>query len=79
MVAQGLRILKASRSTRGRRAHQELESSGALSVPLDELAATFAHVWVNRVLRSAHRAQEYVIYDFLDRLYAAEEGRSGRG
>ncbi|HJR46021.1 MAG TPA: lantibiotic dehydratase [Actinomycetota bacterium] len=59
---------------------KDLQAHGGLTVRLDELAATFAHMWVNRVLRSAHRAQEYVIYDFLDRLYAGLEAvqRQGR-
>jgi thiopeptide-type bacteriocin biosynthesis protein len=74
VIARGLAILErrsaASAATVAR--IKELDAAGTLTVPVDELAATFAHLWVNRVLRSAHRAQEYVIYDFLDRLYAAQ-------
>jgi thiopeptide-type bacteriocin biosynthesis protein len=74
VVAEGLRVLDArSRSSEPVISRlRELDSAGDLSVPIDELAATFAHIWVNRVLRSAHRAQEYVIYDLLDRLYLAQ-------
>lgn len=40
------------------------------------LAASYAHMYANRLLRSAHRAQEMVIYDLLHRLYAARLARS---
>jgi len=34
----------------------------------------------NRLLRSAHRHQEFVLYDFLDRIYESQLGRAkGRG
>lgn len=73
-TAEGLRILEKRSHANAApiSALEQLDASGGLSVRIDELAATFAHIWINRVLRSAHRAQEYVIYDFLDRLYAAQ-------
>jgi thiopeptide-type bacteriocin biosynthesis protein len=49
----------------------ELERAGALRVPRLELARSFAHMAVNRVLLSDHRAQEMVLYDLLARGYAA--------
>jgi hypothetical protein len=30
---------------------------------------------VNRLLRSAHRAQELVLYELLDRVYSSRAGR----
>jgi hypothetical protein len=45
----------------------ELEScarSGRLLVPLPELAVSYLHMHANRLLRSAHRAQELILYDF---------------
>ena len=39
-----------------------------LSVPITELAPGYLHMHANRLLRSAHRAQELVLYDFLCRL-----------
>ena len=51
------------------------EQAGLLSVPLAELASSYIHMYVNRLLRSAHRAQELVIYDFLARLYEAQAAR----
>lgn len=44
-------------------------------LPLDDLAASYAHMHANRLLRSGHRAQELVIHDFLTRLYQARMRR----
>jgi thiopeptide-type bacteriocin biosynthesis protein len=41
-----------------------------------ELAAHFVHMHINRMLRSAQRAQEMVLHDFLNRLYVSLEARS---
>jgi len=46
-----------------------------LTVSIEEMTASLAHMRANRLLRSAHRAQEAVIYDFLERIY---EGRAAR-
>ena len=48
-----------------------------LSVPLAELAVSYLHMHANRLLRSAHRAQELVLYDFLGRLYESQAARAG--
>lgn len=40
-----------------------------LSQTLENLAASYIHMHANRLLRSAHRAQELVIYDYLARMY----------
>lgn len=42
---------------------------------LPELAMSFAHMHANRLLRSAQRAQELVLYEMLDRLYASRAAR----
>ena len=44
-------------------------------MPLAELAPSYLHMHANRLLRSAQRAQELVLYDFLARL---EESRAAR-
>jgi hypothetical protein len=77
VLSEGLQIIERRSRSNGPSIQRfgELEAEGTLSVPLDEIAATIAHIWVNRVLRSAHRAQEYVIYDLLDRLYAGRKAR----
>jgi lantibiotic biosynthesis protein len=40
-----------------------------------DLARSVAHMHVNRLLRSAHRAQELVLYELLDRAYSSRAGR----
>jgi len=54
---------------------RELAQGGELPVPLTELATSYAHMHVNRLLRSAQRAQELVLYELLDRFYSARAGR----
>jgi thiopeptide-type bacteriocin biosynthesis protein len=54
---------------------QELARRGHLSVPLTDLAMSYAHMHVNRLLRSAQRAQELVLYELLDRAYSSRAGR----
>ena len=48
---------------------------GALTVSLPDLAASYIHMHINRLIRSAQRAHELVLYDLLVRLY---EGRLAR-
>jgi hypothetical protein len=52
-----------------------LRRSGRLARPLADLAASFLHMHANRLLRSAQRAQELVLYDFLARLYESRAAR----
>jgi len=42
---------------------------------LPEVAMSFAHMHANRLLRSAQRPQEFVLYEMLDRLYASRAAR----
>jgi thiopeptide-type bacteriocin biosynthesis protein len=46
-----------------------LAGAGRLTLSLEELAPSYIHMHANRMLRSAFRAQELVIYSFLVRLY----------
>ncbi|MFB7454570.1 lantibiotic dehydratase [Streptomyces sp. NPDC056194] len=50
--------------------------TGRITRPFTALAGTYVHLHANRVLRSAARAQELVLYDFLSRLYAVPEAES---
>ena len=50
-----------------------------LSVSVDDLAASYAHMHLNRLLRSSRRAQEMVIYDLLDRIYRSQLARAAPG
>lgn len=45
------------------------EQAGKLRQSVKELAVSYLHMHANRLLRSAHRAQELVLYDFLARNY----------
>ena len=53
-----------------------LGAAGVLTTSIDDLAASFAHMHVNRVMRSSHRQQEAVLYDLLHRFYT-QQGRRG--
>jgi lantibiotic biosynthesis protein len=52
-----------------------LDREDRLGVSLDALAESYVHMYANRMLRSAARHQELVIYDFLTRLYERQIGR----
>jgi thiopeptide-type bacteriocin biosynthesis protein len=51
------------------------EAAARLSLSLQELAPSYIHMHANRLLRSAHRAHELVLYDFLARLYGSKIAR----
>jgi thiopeptide-type bacteriocin biosynthesis protein len=51
------------------------EAAGRLSLSLHELAPSYIHMHANRLLRSAPREHELVLYDFLARLYASKAAR----
>jgi thiopeptide-type bacteriocin biosynthesis protein len=55
-----------------------LAREGRLSRPLPDVAASLVHMFTNRLFRSAARAQELVVYDFLERLYTARVKRRDR-
>ena len=51
------------------------EQAGRLLVSVKDFARSCAHMYANRLLRSAHREQELVIYDSLSRLYKSKAAR----
>jgi thiopeptide-type bacteriocin biosynthesis protein len=53
-------------------------ADGGLTTPLSELANSYCHMHVNRMLRASQRVQELVIYDLLDRSYQATIARRQR-
>jgi thiopeptide-type bacteriocin biosynthesis protein len=55
---------------------KECARAGRLTVPLAELAPSYLHMHVNRLLRSAHAAQEPLLVDFLSRLYESQAARA---
>ncbi len=73
-LAAGIEVLR-SRSQRLVPVVAELIAgarAGRLSCSLTELTPSYLHMHANRLLRSAHRAQELVLYDFLSRLYQSQ-------
>jgi thiopeptide-type bacteriocin biosynthesis protein len=79
-LAPGLAALRR-RSERSAPGIEELRSrarQGRLTCSLEELAESYLHMHANRILRSAHRAQELVLYDFLGRLYESLQARGTR-
>ncbi len=78
VLAPGLVVLRR-RSERWAAVTAELrarERAVRLAQPVAELAPSYVHVHVNRLLRSAQRAHEMVLYDFLDRLYESAAARA---
>jgi thiopeptide-type bacteriocin biosynthesis protein len=76
-LAAGLESLRR-RSVRLAPVTAELRRLGRaerLSSTLADIAGSYAHMHVNRVLRSAQRAQELLLYELLDRAYGAQAGR----
>jgi thiopeptide-type bacteriocin biosynthesis protein len=74
-LAPGLAVLRR-RSERWAGVTGALKA-GSLDRPLAQVAASYLHMHANRLLRSAHRAQELVLYDFLARLCSG--ARHGAG
>ncbi len=76
-LAPGLELFRG-RSERLAPIIAELKSSeeaGRLSFPLRELVLSYIHMHANRLLRSAQRQQELVIYDLLARIYESQLAR----
>ncbi|HEX3683879.1 MAG TPA: lantibiotic dehydratase [Bryobacteraceae bacterium] len=53
-----------------------LADAGRLQTTIDELMPSYAHMHVNRMMRSDWRDQELVLYDFLFRLYDGQLARN---
>ena len=53
------------------------ERRGQLDWPIAGFAWSYVHMYINRLLRSAQRAHELVIYDFLRRTYDGRAAREG--
>ena len=51
------------------------DRAGRLSPPLPDIAASFLHMHANRLLQSAPREHELLLYEFLTRLLAADVHR----
>jgi thiopeptide-type bacteriocin biosynthesis protein len=77
-LAEGVRALqdRSLRLAPVTRELRRLAEDGQLAEPIDDLAKSFAHMHVNRLLRSAQRAQELVLYELLDRVYSSRSARA---
>jgi thiopeptide-type bacteriocin biosynthesis protein len=54
---------------------RRLDQAGRLSVAMSDIAMSYAHMHANRLLRSAQRAQELVLYELLERAYSSQAAR----
>jgi lantibiotic biosynthesis protein len=54
---------------------RDLDQAGELMQPLADIVMSFAHMHVNRLLRSGQRAHELVLYEMLSRIYSSEAAR----
>jgi len=54
---------------------RQREAAGRLTVPVAEMSTSYVHMFVNRIIRSAARAHELVLYDFLHQLHESREAR----
>jgi thiopeptide-type bacteriocin biosynthesis protein len=52
------------------------DAAGRLTMPLDDIALSCIHMHANRLLRSAQRAQETALYNFLARLHDSQVART---
>jgi thiopeptide-type bacteriocin biosynthesis protein len=55
---------------------RQAEQAGALTMTLGELAGSYLHMHVNRLLPEEQRAHELVLYEFLGRLYRSRLARA---
>ena len=79
-LAPGLEILRR-RSERNAPVIAELlrrEREGELASPLAQIAPSLIHMLVNRLIRSAPRAHELVLYDLLAAIYDSQAARAGK-
>lgn len=77
-LAPGVDVL-ARRSERIERlaaAHATLRAAGRLDLPLDALATSYVHMWLNRLCRSQNTFHEYVTYALLVRVLQAQSARA---
>ncbi|MBN8232156.1 lantibiotic dehydratase [Corallococcus macrosporus] len=78
LLVEGLAVLheRSERLVPVRRRLEAASREGRLGVSLMALAGTLLHMHANRMLRSAARAQELVLYDFLARTYQSQLARA---
>jgi hypothetical protein len=55
-----------------------LRCARRLDLPLDALATSYVHMWLNRLCRSQNTFQEYVTYALLAAVLRARTARTAR-
>jgi thiopeptide-type bacteriocin biosynthesis protein len=58
---------------------KRLEGAGRLTQTIAEIAPSYVHMFVNRMIRAAARAHELVLYDFLYQLLEQRAARARKG
>jgi lantibiotic biosynthesis protein len=58
---------------------KSLEGAGRLTQTIAEMAPSYVHMFVNRMIRAAARAHELVLYDFLYQLLEQRAARARKG
>ena len=72
LARRSVRVSEALRKLRALAAENKLETD------IVDLAASFSHMHVNRLMRSSQRAHELVLYDFLFQIYDGRIARKTR-
>jgi thiopeptide-type bacteriocin biosynthesis protein len=54
---------------------RELEESGQLTMPVNEMVQSYLHMFCNRMLPTSHRQYEVVLYDFMVRVLMSKQSR----
>jgi thiopeptide-type bacteriocin biosynthesis protein len=55
---------------------RNMETSGQLEIPVDQLMDSFLHMMVNRLFKSKQRLHELVLYDILFKFYTSQKARA---
>lgn len=55
-----------------------MAAQGKLAGRMTDLASSYVHMHVNRLIRASQRAHELVLYDFLSQLYNSRSARKAR-
>jgi lantibiotic biosynthesis protein len=79
-VTPGLAILqnRSERNAPIAAGLRRLEQARQLTMPVAQLASSLVHMHVNRLIRSAQRAHELVLYDLLSAIYDSRVARAAR-
>ena len=74
-LALGLEVLVTRSQAIAPIAAELKDRAGALTMPIDDIVGSLAHLHAIRLLRSGARAQELVVNDLLDRVYRGRLAR----